>query len=244
MINSITNIDDLSRFDNDGIEIFINEAGESFASINGAARMSGKAPTTIQRFTSLRNFELQQVQVDTGYGKKLVTLLNEDQIVEVLEKYNTKRLKQFAKLGIRTALHQIAGYQQEPIEEDESVEMFELDERTMELIEAWVYYRKLPSIEAAWEEYNDPDQKLEGFASPAEAAMLSDRYKAISDMAFEYLSGLWMLENRAFSDAAIEKISNRFLTPEHAAAAVEFQLELDRTQLAAAPNQKQLAEIE
>ncbi len=237
-------MNNLTRFDSEGIEIFINESGESFSSISGAARMAGKSASTISRLAALRNFELQHTQIDTPSGSKTVALLNEDQIVEVLEKYNTKRLKQFAKLGIRTALHQIAGYQQEliEIEEDlESVEMFDLDERTMELIEAWVYYRKLPSLEAAWEEYNHPDHKLEGFASPEEAATLSDRYKAISDMAWEYLSGLWMLENRAFSDAAIEKISNRFLTPENQAAAVKFQLELDRTQLASAPNQKQLA---
>ena len=38
----------LQRFDHDGIELIINtETGESFASISGYARMSGKAQSTI-----------------------------------------------------------------------------------------------------------------------------------------------------------------------------------------------------
>jgi hypothetical protein len=110
-------MNNLTRFENDGIEIFIDINGNSFASINGVARMAEKAPTTIQRFTALRNFELHVTQAVTATGKKTVTLLDEDQIIEVLERYNTKRLKQFAKLGVNTALHQIAGYQQ-PIEQD------------------------------------------------------------------------------------------------------------------------------
>ncbi len=105
-------MDNLARFDSDEIEIFVNEkTGESFASLRALARMTGKAASTIQRFTVLRNFELHNTQADTAGGIQAVSLLNEDQIIEVLEQYNTDRLKQFAKIGIRTALHQIAGYQ-------------------------------------------------------------------------------------------------------------------------------------
>jgi hypothetical protein len=104
-------MNNLTRFENDGIEIFIDPEGNSFASLNGVARIVGKPPKTIFQFKLLRNFVLQEAQVDTATGKKTVTLFNEDQILEVLEKYSSKRLKQFAKLGIKTALHQIAGYQ-------------------------------------------------------------------------------------------------------------------------------------
>lgn len=73
--------------------------------------MTGKAASTIERFKVLRNFELQEVQVNTAGGSQGVALFDENQIIEVLEKYNTQQLKQFAKLGIRTALHRLAGYQ-------------------------------------------------------------------------------------------------------------------------------------
>jgi hypothetical protein len=106
-------MDNLARFDSEGIEIFVNElTGESFASISALARMTGKAASTIQRLAALRNFELQDTQIETATGKKTVALLDENQIVEVLEKYNTQQLKQFAKLGIRNALHKISGYQE------------------------------------------------------------------------------------------------------------------------------------
>jgi hypothetical protein len=104
-------MNNLTRFENDGIEIFIDPEGNSFASLNGVARIVGKPPKTIFQFKLLRNFVLQEAQIDTATGKKTATLFNEDQILEVLEKYSSKRLKQFAKLGIKTALHQIAGYQ-------------------------------------------------------------------------------------------------------------------------------------
>ena len=105
-------MDNLARFDSDGIEIFVNEkTGESFASLRALARMTSKAASTIQRFALLRNFELHNTQADTAGGIQAVALFSEDQIIEVLEQYDTNRLKQFAKLGIRTALQQIAGYQ-------------------------------------------------------------------------------------------------------------------------------------
>lgn len=121
-------MNNLTRFDNDGIEIFINETGESFASIRGVARMAGKPASTIKRFKVLRNFALHEAQIDTPGGKQGVALLDEDQIVEVLEKYNTSRLKQFAKLGVRVALHQIAGYRQEsPQKRPEDLTYYELE---------------------------------------------------------------------------------------------------------------------
>ena len=135
----------LTRFDNDGIEVFINtDTGESFASLNGAARMADEHPETIKRFLLITNTQTTSNEIDTGYGKKLVTFLDEDAILVVLEKYNPSRLKQFAKLGIRTALHQIAGYQQKPVASQptlEPIDIFNLDEETMDRV-------TLPTINA------------------------------------------------------------------------------------------------
>jgi len=111
MTKNITKIDGLSRFDNDGIEIFIDPQGNSFASLRGVARMAEKTAETVRRFSVSRNFKLQEVEVDTPGGKQGVSLFDKYQIAEVLKKYNPDRLEQFAIIGIDFALHQIAGYQ-------------------------------------------------------------------------------------------------------------------------------------
>jgi hypothetical protein len=63
-------MNNLTRFDRDDIEIFIDRLGNSFALISGVARMAEKSASTIQRFTALRKFVLQETQVETVTGKK------------------------------------------------------------------------------------------------------------------------------------------------------------------------------
>lgn len=104
-------MDNLTRFDGDGIEIFINQGGESFSSIRGVARMAGKDDRQIRRFITADNISVINTKVPTATGLKTASLLSENDIVIILAEYNVERLMEFAKLGIRTALHQIAGYQ-------------------------------------------------------------------------------------------------------------------------------------
>jgi len=69
----------LQRYDRDGIEIIINlETGESFASISGYARMSGKAQSTISE--RYRKLEINEAQIETEGGIQRVRLINEDAI--------------------------------------------------------------------------------------------------------------------------------------------------------------------
>jgi hypothetical protein len=112
MTKNITKIDGLLRFENDGIEIFIDPQGKSFASINGVARMAGRNESTIRKFLLTRQIHVINVEIDTGYGKKLHALLSSGSICKVLAQYNKDRLIQFAEVGVETALHQIAGYEQ------------------------------------------------------------------------------------------------------------------------------------
>jgi hypothetical protein len=137
-------MNNLTRFDNDGIEIFIDNEGNSFASLSGVARMAEKAPTTIKRLAALRNFELHDAQIDTVTGKKTVTLFDEDQILVVLKKYNPERLMQFAKLGVKTALHQIAGYKQEQYDRPnlDTFTIYDLKPWQIERLAAAIEYRK------------------------------------------------------------------------------------------------------
>jgi hypothetical protein len=245
-------MNNLTRFDSEGIEIFINEAGESFASINGAARMSGKAPTTIQRFTALRNFELQQTQVVMARGKKLITLLDEDQIVEVLEKYNPSRLKQFAKLGIRTALHQIAGYNQQPVATQSILKPLNIYNLGCEIL-----------IKVGIVKYQQSCPELSDW-SEADLAGLREELNSIHPMliqmptdAFANIFGMYAITNNLDAGTNVEipgwdvvlKADFEWYRQRAASsvcikAAQQFQAQLDRTQLAPGANNLQLAQID
>lgn len=124
----------LTRFDSEGIEIFINQfTGESFASLNGVARMAQKSVGAISKFIGVSKIDVISTKVNTPGGLQGVSLLSEDDIVNVLAEYNIDRLKQFGKLGVRLALHQIAGYQQ-PIRQREQLHIHDLDVLQLEFL--------------------------------------------------------------------------------------------------------------
>lgn len=102
----------LKRFDQDGLEILIDtNSGESFASVNGYARMSGKAKSTIsQRLQGVSLGSPKTAQILTEGGLQGVRLITEDMIVEWLPKDNPTMASQLMKLGVRLFLHQCAGY--------------------------------------------------------------------------------------------------------------------------------------
>jgi len=103
----------LSRFETeDGVELVINEAGESFATIRGYARLSGKSASTISRRSKLvASGAVLNSEIDTGYGVKVVALLTEDIIADWIVKDNPTLARAMLKAGIRAFLHTAAGYQ-------------------------------------------------------------------------------------------------------------------------------------
>lgn len=106
----------LQRFDHDGIELIINtETGESFASISGYARMSGKIPSTISRRLTMSGLRekglLNQAQIETAAGLQCVELIPEDVICQWLIKDNHELALKVMQLGVRLFLHTIAGFQ-------------------------------------------------------------------------------------------------------------------------------------
>jgi hypothetical protein len=98
----------LQRFDHDGIELIINtETGESFASISGYARMSGKIPSTISRrltMSGLREKGLDQAQIETAGGLQGVALIPENLICQWLIKDNHELALKVMQLGVRLFL--------------------------------------------------------------------------------------------------------------------------------------------
>ena len=103
----------LQRFDQDGIELIINtETGESFATVRGYARMSGKTHTTILRRLKVVDSDvLNHAQIQTAGGLQGGALIPEDLICQWLPKDNPAMASQVLKLGVRLFLHTIAGFQ-------------------------------------------------------------------------------------------------------------------------------------
>lgn len=106
-------VSSLQRFDHDGIELIINtETGESFATVRGYARMSGKTHTTILRRLKVVDSEvLNHAQIQTAGGLQGGALIPEDLICQWLPKDNPAMASQVLKLGVRLFLHTIAGFQ-------------------------------------------------------------------------------------------------------------------------------------
>lgn len=122
---------DLTTFKSeDGIEILINtETGESFCSVSGYARMSGKAKSSIHdRLKTVHKEEENSAEIPTSKGTRTVRLVTEDLITDWIVDDNPKIAKQLLKAGVRMFLHKLAGYQvtstaiQKPLS---TIELFE-----------------------------------------------------------------------------------------------------------------------
>lgn len=105
----------LVSFNKDGLEILVdNTTGESFCSVSGYARMSGKAQSTISERLTHRKDEVKEAEILTTTGLKTHRLVSEDLIVEWLPKDNPEMATKLLKLGVRKFLHELAGYNPEP----------------------------------------------------------------------------------------------------------------------------------
>ncbi|AGR48541.1 hypothetical protein A4L_14 [Anabaena phage A-4L] len=102
----------LTPYNNDGLELHIdNTTGEVFTSIRAAARMCNRNESVIRRFVTAAFGGLKTAEVLTTTGLKTAALMTEDQLLEVITEYKPTLLAKFARLGLRVALHQMAGYQ-------------------------------------------------------------------------------------------------------------------------------------
>lgn len=104
----------LSVFKSDELEIIINtQTGESFCSVNGYARMSGKSKSTISgRVEKLvQSGEIKEDEVDTGYGFKVVRLIPAQLAFKWALKDNTSLAEQMGACGATVFFHNLAGYQ-------------------------------------------------------------------------------------------------------------------------------------
>ena len=124
----------LQRFDQNGIELIIDtETGESFASISGYARMSGKAQSTISgRLATYRDEALKTAEILTTTGLKTVRLISENLICKWLPKDNPELTSQVLKLGVRLFLHTLAGFR---VKSEAITEVRQLESQIVKLSE-------------------------------------------------------------------------------------------------------------
>lgn len=103
----------LTRFETeDGVELVINEAGESFATIRGYARLSGRSASTIsRRLKAVASEPVLEAEILTPGGIQGVALIAEDTIADWIVKDNPTLARAMLKAGIRAFLHTAAGYQ-------------------------------------------------------------------------------------------------------------------------------------
>lgn len=100
----------LTRFESDGIELYINTVtGESFATAKGYSRMTGVEYDTIKRRCQRGGHTTAQIL--TGHGERWGTLISEEIICEWLPKDNPKMASKLMKLGVRSFLHTLAGFE-------------------------------------------------------------------------------------------------------------------------------------
>lgn len=103
----------LERFDHNNIELIIDtQTGESYASISGYARMVGKHQSTIsRRVQAMQGLVLKEAQIQTAGGLQGVALIPEDLICEWMPNDNPELDKRLRKLGVRSFLHKLAGFE-------------------------------------------------------------------------------------------------------------------------------------
>lgn len=100
---------DLQRFDRDGIELIINtRTGESFATVSGYARMSGKAQSTISE--RIGKHPVETAEIETAGGVQGVRLIPGRLACQWLAKDNPELLAAMNEFGWNGYCHQLAGF--------------------------------------------------------------------------------------------------------------------------------------
>lgn len=130
----------LKLYKEEGIEVVVDQnTGETFASISGTARMCNVNESSIRLFIKTSGeILIKSTEVITAEGKlRRGSLLNEEQILKCIAKYNTELLLKFAQLGLRKFLHTSVGYkhvENKSLYPDRSLEYKQLHKELKDLI--------------------------------------------------------------------------------------------------------------
>lgn len=101
----------LTRFDQDGLELFINEDGAAFASQRALARMCQKNEAVIRKWITAYQITVLSAEIQTETGLKTAYLLDEKAIRMALIRYNPELAEKCMEAGLRVFLYGVAGFQ-------------------------------------------------------------------------------------------------------------------------------------
>lgn len=134
------NMTNLSVFKRDDLEIIIDTiTGESFCSVSGYARMSGKDKGTIsRRLKSVASEEFKTDEILTSQGIQSVVLVTEKIVKKWIIRDNPELAEQIMDAGVRVFLHKMAGYQvtSTAVEQPPTLQLPPADRRVVELTQA------------------------------------------------------------------------------------------------------------
>ena len=122
-------MNNLTRYEHEGLELYIDVEGAVFATQRGIARMCEVAESTMRTWASARKIPLEKVEILTPVGvdsarkmvSRRVSLFNEDAMSHALAHFNPERLRQLAMLGLRLGMQQLVGWNKPETPEDMQV---------------------------------------------------------------------------------------------------------------------------
>jgi hypothetical protein len=101
----------LTRFEQDGLELFIANDGSVFANIKALARMCNVSRQAISKWQGGNQIPAFSAEVQTEGGLQGGNLLNEKAIGMALIRYNPELAQKCFDAGLRVLLYGISGYQ-------------------------------------------------------------------------------------------------------------------------------------
>lgn len=123
--------------DNNGIEIYIDLAThEAYCSLAGYSRMANVPYSTVKyRAKGGRFRSLKTAEIPTAGGLQGGQLISEDDIVEWLPHDSAIQATNMMKLGVRTFLHKLAGYEATPARQMSPAEILMLQAQALRQLE-------------------------------------------------------------------------------------------------------------
>jgi hypothetical protein len=101
----------LTRFDQDGLELFVANDGSAFTSQRALAKMCNISEMAIRKWIGANQIPVFSTEIKTEGGMQGANLLSEKAIRTALIRYNPELADKCMEAGLRVFLYGLAGYQ-------------------------------------------------------------------------------------------------------------------------------------
>lgn len=137
----------LTRYEENNFEAYVDNEGNVFTTVNGYVRLSGISERTIRRrISNGGTFSPKMAEIPTAQGLRMAALLSEDVVTDWLFEDNPAVFKQMAKAGVRLFLKLTAGYNPQAEQKQKMLAGWKTSRLTLSDVEpayqAWCKQRK------------------------------------------------------------------------------------------------------